>query len=180
MTAVHTLHRAAALIRERAEAATRGPWLSLDDGDRIIRDHDGPVEYVVDEPMSHAGNAAHIATWHPIIALIVADWLDAIADDAAPNAGVVGFNPNVIITGYVDAVHLAALIVGAQPVPHDRVAEARRGTCTYDFPHEYAWCGYAIHKPIAAPLRLVTPGQPYSEPSVEDWDWNAGVPDDLA
>lgn len=50
------LRRAAALMRERAQAATPGP--------------------------QHRADAEHIAALHPIIALYAADWLD---DTAAAN-----------------------------------------------------------------------------------------------
>lgn len=112
MTAVDTLRTAAAMIRERAQSATPGPWLDLNWGDRIIRDHDGPVEYVVDEPMSHAGNAWHIATWSPDRTLIVAELLDAIAQDAEDNAEFDGFDPAVVFPPSAVALRLAALIVG--------------------------------------------------------------------
>lgn len=51
------LRKAASLMRERAEAATPGPWIPFD------------------------ADADHIASWHPAVALAVADWLDATADD---------------------------------------------------------------------------------------------------
>lgn len=82
-SAVITLRRASKLMRERAHAATPGPWVSLDGGDRLIHDpgHDlDPPVYVVDEPMSNAANAEHIAAMHPGVALALAGWLDAEAD----------------------------------------------------------------------------------------------------
>lgn len=76
------LRHAAAHMREIADTATPGPWTSLDNGDRLIHEHDDGSDdftYVVDEPMSSGANAAHIAAWHPSVALAVADWLDATA-----------------------------------------------------------------------------------------------------
>lgn len=76
--------RAAAVVAEEiADAATPGPWLNLDRGDRLIRDtgDDGPLEYVVTEPVSHEGNAAHIVLWQPPVARAVAVWLRACADN---------------------------------------------------------------------------------------------------
>lgn len=84
------LRRAAALMRERAGAATPGPWehpldydvthgyrregsvhvatwiASCDAGDGDISDEQAMA------------NADHIASWHPGVALAVADWLDTV------------------------------------------------------------------------------------------------------
>lgn len=89
------LHQAATLMRERAEAASPGPWHVCDSpewhedalpdqvicaeehlavatlADEWYEDQDG-------EPAS-ADDARHIASWHPAVALAVADWLDATA-----------------------------------------------------------------------------------------------------
>jgi len=80
-----TLRRAASLMRERAEAATPGPW-------RVVADSDtgetsvlgGPYDrYLADvhEWSTGIGNPAHIASWHPAVALAVADWLEVTARD---------------------------------------------------------------------------------------------------
>ncbi|MGW1998409.1 hypothetical protein [Embleya sp. NPDC001921] len=77
-----TIRRAADLMRTRATAATRGPWLSMDGGDRLVHDpgHDlDPPEYVVDEPMSNAANAEHIAGMDPLVAVAVAGLLEQLA-----------------------------------------------------------------------------------------------------
>lgn len=83
------LREAARVLRERAEAATPGPWALFDD------DSYGPPN--LDEPMlcSHAPivrnivvengeitrpNADYIATMHPGVGLALADWLDKYAD----------------------------------------------------------------------------------------------------
>ena len=56
------LRKAAALMRERAEAAgPNDPWFTSDDDANTPED------------------AEHIASWHPAVALAVADWLDATA-----------------------------------------------------------------------------------------------------
>ena len=84
------LRRAAALMRERAQAATEGPsehplpnevtfgyhqdgsrhtatWIATTDaGDEIGEDGEN-------------ANADHIASWHPVVALAVADLLDKFA-----------------------------------------------------------------------------------------------------
>lgn len=85
MTAAEKLRRAAEVLRERAEAATPGPWTTPDGNDEYIN----PTDVVsVGEPgkrwiiCEHAGqDAPFIATMNPTVALAVADWLD----DAASN-----------------------------------------------------------------------------------------------
>lgn len=74
-----TLRKAAALMRERAEAATPGPW-----------EHDPVVAYLYVEQQAGAyadvavdtdgrrEDSVHIASWHPAVALAVADWLDSL------------------------------------------------------------------------------------------------------
>ena len=79
-----TLRRAASLMRERAEAASREPaylddhWVyeGGEDGDGIFwavtRNKGDTVAASLFPKVS-----AHIASWHPAVALAVADWLDA-------------------------------------------------------------------------------------------------------
>lgn len=75
-----TLRKAAALMRERAEAADTGhPWSAF----RYIV-AGGPPESTMGDvastwPDTSGATAAHIASWHPTVALAVADWLDAEA-----------------------------------------------------------------------------------------------------
>ena len=90
------LREAAALMRRRAEAATPGPWESSvwDSGlsyralnasvitslmgDSVANaDYDG---YAEGPHGAEGADAAHIASWHPLVALAVADWLDHEAD----------------------------------------------------------------------------------------------------
>lgn len=89
MTA-ETLRRAAARIRETAQAATPGPWEARSTGRR-----GGDHWYVVDDGQAvahiHASDgedeeqrqpdAEHIALWHPGTAALVADLLDQEADE---------------------------------------------------------------------------------------------------
>ena len=89
-----TLRRAAALMRERAEAACPSPW-RLGEHSEL-----GPYEVWGNDDRwnasevattltrlnrngtpSAAPNAAHIASWHPAVALTVASWLDGTADE---------------------------------------------------------------------------------------------------
>ena len=89
-----TLRRAAALMRERAEAATPGPWLAdvLGSEGYAVREVNGkpqpgsriprPVRVArcgYEEWGTDKANAAHIASWHPAVALAVAGWLDDTA-----------------------------------------------------------------------------------------------------
>ena len=87
------LRAAAKLMRERAEAATPGPWepdpgnnvsdnvradgrLVIDGGGYARLDGSKPVVYGA----ALTADAAHIASWHPAVAAAVADWLDRFAD----------------------------------------------------------------------------------------------------
>jgi hypothetical protein len=80
------LRRAATAMRQRAGAATPGRWESLDGGDRLgawkldpTGQFDDDFDYVVDEPMSNAANAEHIAYLDPAVASRIADLLDFCA-----------------------------------------------------------------------------------------------------
>ncbi len=86
------LRRAATLMRERAEAATPGPWQTHGQWVRQKMTWDQPSEFVV-SGCADAGiqrqraDAAHIASWHPAVALAVADWLDDVATFGTPTDG---------------------------------------------------------------------------------------------
>ena len=80
------LREAAALMRERAEATSnkgQHPWLMTEtnlDADEFdvwtfIENHHWTVAVA-----DFDKDAEHIASWHPAVALAVADWLDATAD----------------------------------------------------------------------------------------------------
>lgn len=75
-TGVDVLREAATLVRGRAEAATPGPWTIVGGGDCVA-----PVGIMVapDDGGIADSDAAHIATWHPGVAVAVADWLDRLA-----------------------------------------------------------------------------------------------------
>jgi hypothetical protein len=70
------IRQAARLVRQRAEAATKGPWTAHPDGlvwpERLGDPVSGSTE---------PEDAEHIASWHPGVALPVAALLNAIADD---------------------------------------------------------------------------------------------------
>jgi hypothetical protein len=77
------LRRAAAKMRERATHPdlSGSPWFASPHGDV----HDDGSLWVCD---SQSGEAAeHIASWHPDVALAVADWLDAEAGSVEFDGG---------------------------------------------------------------------------------------------
>jgi hypothetical protein len=79
------LRRAAALMRERAGTLPAGPWRTSGNSDdqSFVQDAEQLLDvevHVSDGYYSDfAGTvraAEHIASWHPAVALAVADWLD--------------------------------------------------------------------------------------------------------
>jgi len=84
MTA-ETLRRAASLMRERAEGATEGPWflsIAADGGPQVHSEAllAAGAEFTdVTAPAVANGDAAHIASWHPAVALAVAKAMDDCA-----------------------------------------------------------------------------------------------------
>ncbi len=96
-----TLRTAARLIREKAEAVPQGAWKGrpweaeecsddeagncpciVSQGERKPpwEAQDPLIQYVCDAESEE--HAAHIASWHPAVALAVADWLESAARDA--------------------------------------------------------------------------------------------------
>ena len=75
---IETIRHAAALMRERAEAATPGPWSNRrGPGEHVVRADSGA-------PLANTNTRTdrrHISSWHPFVALAVADWLDQTAGD---------------------------------------------------------------------------------------------------
>jgi hypothetical protein len=90
------LRDAARLMRERAQAATPGPWQHECMGSdfcmvfvpaRTIREHQPPVaRFSAGEWMRDHRNAEHVASWSPEMALVIAD----LVDDAAYQLEVFG------------------------------------------------------------------------------------------
>jgi len=96
-TPAETLRTAAGLIREKAEAVPQGAWKGrpweaeecgdgggnclciVSQGERkpYLEPQIPPIQYVCDAESEQ--HAAHIASWHPAVALAVADWLEAAA-----------------------------------------------------------------------------------------------------
>lgn len=138
MTAVDDLREAARLMRERAEAATPGPWdrpltvryknvvTAWKPADEPRREWlDGRPERcaVVTTPTWDTGkfmrqrggrDLEHIAAWHPGVALAVADWLDGEASFrvAAHDFGLTG---GAVTLGPDPALAVARAFLGRQP-----------------------------------------------------------------
>jgi len=83
------LRRAAMKLREHADRAPEGPWVSLDFGDRLValrenREHfPAGFRYLVDEPFADESIPEYFALMHPPVALALAHLLDHIADDVS-------------------------------------------------------------------------------------------------
>lgn len=79
-TPAETIRRAAALMRQRAAAATGSPWRVESDGAGTlwVQTTMAPIACTGDEadPLVIA-DSEHIASWHPAVALTVAAWLEA-------------------------------------------------------------------------------------------------------
>lgn len=71
------LRRAASEMRARAEGADPSPW-DAEEPD-IVGSGLSWVVYATSG--EHERSIPHIASWHPAVALAVADWLDWVADD---------------------------------------------------------------------------------------------------
>jgi hypothetical protein len=109
MSDMEEICQAAALMRQRAQAATPGPWLwdgGAYDGSRGVGCVWTTAPSVLGGTIATAdmndlyprsgyspqGDMKHIASWHPVVALAVADWLDHEADRielGGPDIGVV-------------------------------------------------------------------------------------------
>jgi hypothetical protein len=85
------LRRAAALMRERAEAATPGEWAAYRSGSVAARVPGQRIAETVANTFPTGNgpkhNAAHIASWHPAVALAVADWLDEVGENLSDGIG---------------------------------------------------------------------------------------------
>ena len=81
-----TIRRAVTLIRERAAGCQprRWHWEALGDKRYPQRvSSDGNVAIIAEtfiDPAHRPYEAEHIASWHPLAAVAVADWLEAAAD----------------------------------------------------------------------------------------------------
>jgi hypothetical protein len=86
------LREAAALMRERAEAATPGPWIWDGYHKEMFTGPQVNGCCAGDGWFDHWQDAEHIASWHPAVAHAVADLLDRAADDhdATPCPAIAG------------------------------------------------------------------------------------------
>ena len=82
------IRRAAALMRERAGGCEPRRWFRYDTGknypQRIASE--GNVALIAEtfiDPAHRPYEAEHIASWHPLVAAAVADWLEAATGTAA-------------------------------------------------------------------------------------------------
>ncbi len=112
MTAAR-LRQAATVLRERAEAATPGPWrvgAEGSEGSRVTPntgDKRTDMRFIANvngasQPQD-GRNATLIATMDPLVGAALADWLDRTADWSTPKPVAARAN------------HLADLILGDQP-----------------------------------------------------------------
>lgn len=103
-----TIRHAITRLRDSAADATPGPWTSLDGGDRLIHEHDDGFDYVVDEPMSNAANAWYIALMNPLVAVALADWLEAelLVHEQAGALALAATSGEVHIGGHVARVEV--------------------------------------------------------------------------
>ena len=90
------LREAAALMRERAEAATAGPWEAEQGASGGWWIEAPYTATIADIDIDHSvpADAEHIASWHPAVALEVAGFLDfaaAYADQPEPQSPTVQF-----------------------------------------------------------------------------------------
>ena len=87
---VDLLREAAETMRARAEEATGGRWWPRYGGEpgfiyssgekRLIATVEGESSDATPNP-----NSRHIASWHPAVALAVADWLDLADQEWSPS-----------------------------------------------------------------------------------------------
>jgi len=82
MTPADTLRSAARLMRGRAHAAEGPPWV-IHPAEHRPHGYDVVADRLVVAEVPCPACVQHVASWHPGVALAVADWLDEEADDAA-------------------------------------------------------------------------------------------------
>lgn len=111
------LRRAAALMRERAEAARSGEWFAdTTGGDADVRAawRFGACDIAVCEgslPEGNAANAEHIASWHPAVALAFAKVLEDAAAALEFDTGV-GLTEREASSGFEAVIAAARAFLG--------------------------------------------------------------------
>jgi len=84
------LREAAALMRSRAEA------VATPEGDALTESWaDASREFIP------GADGEHVASWHPAVALAVADWLDECADDYGRGFGTPDAHALAVATAYL-------------------------------------------------------------------------------
>lgn len=111
MTPVEELRAAATLMRERARGtAEPAPWFAMRSGAVASITESSKIAFTVAETSKGAGTTAdHIASWHPGVALAVADWLDGIASKEAAR---VSCGTRYPVTGIDEALTVARAYLG--------------------------------------------------------------------
>lgn len=137
---VDLIARAARLMRERAQAASPGPWLVQQNGSIL---HSGPSTsslnerlgtYVVasvgayDLGLPSDADAQYIGSWHPAVALAVADWLDIGAN---PYACVDSAPMLAVARAYLGEADPQAVAPAVEPTPAPR---RRLKACVENWP----------------------------------------------
>jgi hypothetical protein len=77
-TPAEELRTAAKAMRERAKPCDQGSWIAVPSSALATARVDG-ADWTVCR--AHDNEAVHIASWHPGVALAVADWLDRFGDE---------------------------------------------------------------------------------------------------
>lgn len=78
------LREAARVLRERAEAATPGPWEvagPYESGTVYLHNHEEATEVARFDAPWETGNIDFISLWIPGVALALADWMDKASND---------------------------------------------------------------------------------------------------
>lgn len=117
------LRRAATKLREHANAAPEGPWVSLDDGDRLVAlrpdsSFDKGFRYLVDEPIPDSSIAEYFALMHPPVALALAELLDLEVkhwDASRLGEQAAGAEPGILTGAREEAVHALARAILREP-----------------------------------------------------------------
>ena len=110
MSDIEIIRKAATLMRERANAATPGPWSNRrGPGEHVVRADGGSVADTV-----WREDRRHIASWHPVVTLAVADWLDADVAKVERHRLAITFGGAPMFPPDPHAVAIARAYLGAQ------------------------------------------------------------------
>lgn len=109
MTPAERLREAARVLRWRASFATPGPWETFRRGDPdgpfgVTAEESGDIDPDIFDGAPRRGDATYIATMHPGVALALADWLDAEAQDRSHDPSEHDGSPSGYALRVADAV----------------------------------------------------------------------------